>query len=160
MMKRFKSGYSHGVRVNLGLLESFFATSHVSKLHFMDEYTDWKSMKSKKETKKSYLKTVQITQISKPTDFIKGLIMNQQLDLTDVALLQVIFSNIFLHCKVNENFSLLDGDGALVIVSKNNAIEEGLPFFEIKIEKMFLESKNSSRKSSEKNNLWKKSLPY
>ena len=90
MMKRFESGYSHGVRVNLGPLESFLTSSYVCKLYFIEELAHLsEKFESEKEEVKSHLAKLEARPITKPTDFVQELIMNRSIDLTDMTLVSV-----------------------------------------------------------------------
>ena len=92
MMKKFQSGFSHGVRVNLGFLETFLSTSFVSKLLFKSEDPNWPQKNSGRKMKSTYLRKMPVRKVLKPTGFVNELVTNQKIDLTQV----MGTNNIFL----------------------------------------------------------------
>ena len=89
MMKRFQSGFSHGVRVNLGFLENFLSTSFVSKLLFKSENPHWPEKSSGINIKSTYLRKMPVRKVLQPKEFVNELVTNQKIDLTQVALVPV-----------------------------------------------------------------------
>ena len=83
MMKRFESGYCHGVRVNLGFVQDFLSTCFITKATFRLIDKKAQHMESYQKPKTSRLPHVVNTVYKK-----HKMIMDEDLELTDICLIR------------------------------------------------------------------------